>query len=133
MPAKPATPSPNERLVPDDRFWQELVDHGALDRQLVTEYQVTLAMKPWRPLGQVLLEEGLLTLKQVAALVGMQADEPGVRLGDLAVREESPGPIELMLRDHRVDDDAMVNALVGYLQHLEGKVTALREALARTT
>lgn len=136
-----------EDLPIDEQFWKELLDHGALNDDLLAEYRQTVAKRPWKPLGRILIDEGILTLRQVAGLFQIQADEPGMRLGDLAVREEyctveeiqhalslqsrtSPGPIELMLRDFRISDENLMDALIGYVHYLEAVVHGLRRAAA---
>ena len=133
-----------ERFEPDEQFWEDLARHGAADPKLVDEYRRIVTERPWKPIGRILLEQGTLSTKQVAGLLQMQADEPNLRLGDLAIREEScsvaeieealrlqrdscPGPIELMLDDRRINQRSLLSALVGYIRHLEGTVHRLRE------
>ena len=125
-------------------FWDSLVASEAFDFELVAELKERWTPESWRPLGEVLLREGYLTMRQLGGLLGMQADEPHMRLGDLAVREglcsvdaieaalqlqrrSCPGPIELLLQDRRVDRDDLLDALLVYVRFLEGHVLAGRD------
>ena len=127
---------------PDDQLWKELATSKALDLELVEEYRSAVKTRPWVPLGRILMQLGLLRTREVFRLLERQADEPDMRLGDLAVheglctvehvrqalriqREQYPGPIELLLRDSRVDSEGLLEALVGYVHHLEGRLYAL--------
>ena len=77
-------------------------------------------------------------------LVAIQAEEPQVKIGDLAIREglctpkqikrcldvqsqSEPGPIEVVLRDEDVSSDQLIKALAGYIHHLEGRILTLEE------
>lgn len=129
-------------LAPEPHFWDYLIQVGALDQELVSEYRDPTA-RPWRQLGEILIREGLLSIKQVSSLLGMQADEPAMRIGDLAVREgmlsreqiddalriqrqSSPHPLELLAGDERIEQQSLFMGLVGYVRHLEGLVHNLR-------
>lgn len=85
------------------------------------------------------MREGYLTLRQIAGLVGMQSEEPHMRLGDIAVREglctveeiqkalavqreSCPGPVEVLLRDPRIEGEDLLEALLMYARYLEGRV-----------
>ncbi|MEM8712578.1 MAG: hypothetical protein AAGG01_16615 [Planctomycetota bacterium] len=122
-----------------DEFWKQIVEKRALSPELVEEHRRSMRETPWIPLGRILIREGILSVKQVMGLVAMQIVEPHVRIGDLAVREclctteqilhclelqetQSPGPIQLLVRDERVGHDRLVNALVGYIHFLEGQL-----------
>ena len=131
-----------------DAFWRELVEQHVLSPELVEEHRIAARESPWIPLGKIMMREGVLTVRQVMGLVSIQADEPNIRIGDLAVREglctpediarcldvqrqSAPGPIQLLLRDERVSSDRLMNSLVGYIHHLEGRLTSLTEALEK--
>lgn len=131
-----------ERIHPLDDFWQ-LVGEEGLDPGLVAEFQRMGEDRPWQPLGRVLIDLGHLTFSQATAVLRIQADEPQTRFGDLAVREgfcslgqveealahqraNHPGPLELMLRDERLESTALVDMLAAYVRHLEACVYDLR-------
>lgn len=131
-----------DALSKSDEFWKQLIQHHVLDLDQVESYRRAERDAPWIPFGRILIRQGILTVRQVMGLVAIQATEPHVRIGDLAVREghctpedvarcldlqsrASPGPIEMLLRDGDVSDDKLVNALVGYIHHLEGRVESL--------
>jgi hypothetical protein len=78
------SPPPTRR---DEAFWYGLIESETLDRRLVDEYLRVHAELGPKPLGAILVQAGFLTVRQVATLLGMQADEPYVRIGELAVRE----------------------------------------------
>lgn len=131
--------------APIDRnaeFWAHFVDCGAIDADLAREFQDT-AHQTWVPLGQILVERRVLEMSTLMSLLAMQADEPSVRIGDLAIREghathaeveealaeqrrRSPGPVELMIADKRVEARGVLGPLLNYLRFLEGKVRTLQ-------
>ena len=133
-------------LFPDHKFWNILTCIGALDQGLVEEYRES-SCKQWRQLGEILVREGSLTVKQVAGLLGMQADEPHMRIGDLAVREglidgdqlvealkvqreSCPHPLELMAKDDRLEKGDLFLTLISYVRFLEGTLRRA-EALSK--
>lgn len=139
----------SDLTIPGDEFWRVLLDNGALDQGLVDEFKQALEKSPRKPLGQILVREGFMSVSQVAGLISIQADEPHMRLGDLAVREgvctaeqieaalslqtrTSPGPVALLMGDDRVQNDALLEAVASYMHHLEGRVRILRDAVAAT-
>lgn len=89
-----------EQSLSSPGYWRKLTSQGLVDQSLVGEFLRTTEARPWRPLGEVLLREGCLSMKQVYTLVGMQADEPDVLFGELAVREGlcSKEDVEFALR-----------------------------------
>jgi len=120
-------------------FWESLATSGVLARRLVEELRSRWTPESWRPVGEVMIREGLLTVRQASALLAMQTDEPSMRLGDLAVREclctgeeleralevqrrTCPGPVELLLEDERVRGEDLVGALLRYVRFLEGRL-----------
>lgn len=123
----------------EEAFWSEIVQHHVLSLDRVAAYRDAANPDRWVPLGRILIREGYLSVRQVMGLVSMQAEEPRMRIGDLAVREGlctreeiqeclaiqsrlSPGPIQLVLRDGHAASDRLVNALVGYIHYLEGRL-----------
>lgn len=127
----------------EDAFWSEIIENHVLSSERVDAYRKASMGGEWMPLGKILIREGFLTVKQVMGIVSMQATEPHLRLGDLAVREGfcttediekclaiqqrlSPGPIQTVLQDKDVSQDRLVNALVGYVHFLEGRLEAAR-------
>ncbi len=124
-------------------FWKYLVDAGILDPELAEEFH-SRTDRAWVPLGRILVSGGVLDHDQVTGLLAIQGDEPHLRLGDLAVREGmctqdqvaealreqralSPHPIELLLRDTRVDKRGLLGPLIDYVQWLEGRLHACAE------
>ncbi len=120
-------------------FWDCLVEAGTLDARLISELKESWNPGSWKPLGEVLIRNKVLTLSQVAGLIGIQADEPNMRLGDLAIREglctlegladaldeqrrACPGPIEILMRDGDVGSDELLDTLLTYVRFLEGKL-----------
>lgn len=129
----------DQRLFVIDQFWDCLAESEAVDPQLLSELRATWTPDSWQPLGEILIRSGVLTLKQVAGLIGMQATEPHMRIGDLAVREglcdkeqlrvalevqrkSCPGPIEVLLQSERVEGEELLDALLKYARFLEGKL-----------
>jgi hypothetical protein len=132
------------RIEGHTKFWEHLVEDGVLDRELAEEFESS-AQATWTPIGKLLVTRGALTMTQLMGLLAMQAGDPGLRLGDLAVREGlcslgqirevlseqrrlCPHPIETLLGDDRVDTGALLTPLVRYVRWLEGQLHTLREA-----
>ena len=118
-------------------FWECLVQAGTLDEDLVKELKEAWHPDAWTPLGKILVDQGILTQVQVANLLALQADEPRMRLGDLAVREglcsdedvkrtldhqreTCPGPIELLMQSGGVGTEELLGTLLTYVRFLEG-------------
>ncbi len=135
-----------ERLQSDYEFWGCLVETCDLDEAIIDEYRTTQS-RGWSPLGSILLRDGVLSMSQVIALLAIQANEPDVRIGDLAVREghctqatirkalvvqreESPHPIELLMADSRVDKPTLFDGVTSYVRFLEGLVHRMRTRFA---
>jgi hypothetical protein len=96
----------------------------------------------WRPIGQILREQGHLSVEQVIRLLQLQAEEPHLLLGELAVRERmcrekhvqealriqretSPHVIERLLDEEGCDPERLCRALVRYVRQLEARVAEL--------
>jgi hypothetical protein len=122
-----------------DIFWDCLARSVSIDPELVDELHSIWDPQAWRPVGEILIRKGVLSLKQVTSLIGIQAGEPQLRIGDLAVREglctaaqvrealdsqraACPGPAELLLGDDRVDSEQLLDALLMYARYLEGRL-----------
>ncbi|MDF1798380.1 MAG: hypothetical protein P1V81_04330 [Planctomycetota bacterium] len=120
-------------------FWESLATSGVLAKRLVEELRSRWTPEAWRPMGEVMVREGLLTVRQASGLLAMQAKEPSMRFGELAVRESlcsnaelegalelqrriCPGPIEILLEDERVRGEDLVAALLRYVRFLEGRL-----------
>jgi len=134
-----------ERLSTDSALWRVLSEIGGFDEALVTEFEQIIEQK-WMPIGEVMLREGMLRMREVMALLGIQADEPGQRFGDLAIREgfctqeqvgkalriqreTCPHPLELLMRDQRLDQTSLFDGMVEYARYLEGRVRSLERRL----
>jgi hypothetical protein len=93
----------------------------------------------WTPIGTILVRQGHLTMSDLAVLLEMQADEPQVRLGDLAVREgycsekeiaqavreqKSAGqsPPELLAAELAGREDRALKILLRYAGQLEARL-----------
>jgi hypothetical protein len=100
----------------------------------------------WVPIGEVLRAQGHLTTSQLMDLVQMQAAEPHLRLGELAVREgfckeqdlldavsiqreSNPHPIEILLSDFACDRDRVWSVVVRYLRQIESRLADLPSQL----
>lgn len=132
-------------LAPDERFWEILTELGVFEASHLSEFRRN-HRRPWRQLGEILIRQGALSVKQVGGLLNMQVDEPHMRIGDLAVREglidevqlakalgaqrrSSPHPLELLAEDDRAPSGSAFQALVAYVRHLEGTVCGLERQL----
>lgn len=130
-------------------FWQQLLDAGVLDEDLANEFD-RAANAAWTPIGKLLVQSGALSMAQLMSLLGMQADEPYVRLGDLAIREgfcdleqirgaveeqqrSCPHPVELLLADSRIDNGTLFGPLIDYMRWLESRLNALEHARVEET
>ena len=131
--------SQTQRPSHHELLWESLATSGAISAELIQELKQRWTPDSWKPLGELLLRDGKLTVRQVAGLLGVQAEEPHVRIGDLAVREgfcsraeieqalqdqrdRCPGPIDILLQDQRVERDELLDALLRYVRFLEGRV-----------
>jgi hypothetical protein len=96
----------------------------------------------WIPIGEVLRGQGHLTTSQLMDLVQMQASEPHLRLGELAVREgfcsdrdiveaismqreANPHPLEILLADYPCDRDRLWSIVIRYLRQVETRLADL--------
>lgn len=133
------------RISTDSALWRVLSDIGGFDEALVAEFEQIIEQR-WMPIGEVMLREGMLRMQEVMALLGIQADEPGQRFGDLAIREgyctqeqvgkalriqreTCPHPLELLMRDPRLDQSNLFDGMVEYARYLEGRVRSLERQL----
>jgi len=140
--------APDQRPLVLDLFWDSLVESEAINADLVEELRASWTPDSWRPIGEILIHGGVLSLRQVAGLIGMQATEPHMRIGDLAVREglcsadqvaealktqrkTCPGPIEILMNDDRVEGEDLLDALLKYARYLEGRVLRAQGSVAQ--
>jgi hypothetical protein len=96
----------------------------------------------WKPIGQILREQGHLSVDQVIRVLQMQADEPHLLLGELAVREgmckekhvqealrlqreTSPHVLERILEEANCDPTRLCRVLVRYVRQLEARIAEL--------
>jgi hypothetical protein len=118
-------------------IWEYLARTAQIAPEILEEHR--RRSKKSKLFGRTLLELGLVTWSEVTSLLGIQADEPHLRLGELAVREGmcsqadldlalglhlrgNPHPLELLMADERLDPAHLREVLVGYVRHLEGRV-----------
>ncbi|MFT5051411.1 MAG: hypothetical protein ACI8QZ_002827 [Chlamydiales bacterium] len=122
--------------LPTETFWRQLSEAGTLDNSLVDEYRHVVNERPWKPIGRIMIEEGHVTMRQMSRILGMKVDEPDLRVGDLAVREnfcthtqveeclaiqseQAPRPTERIQNESEMDDEQRYDALIGYISFLE--------------
>ena len=132
----------NDPLDSMQDFWIYLGRSSDIPREILDEFEER-HRKLWCPLGKVMLDLGMLRMKDVIRLLDLQFDEPQVRFGELAVREglltpeqleeaiehhraHCPHPFEMLWSDERVESDPVFEALMGYARFLEGRVRAFR-------
>lgn len=70
--------------VPFD-FAQFLIDRDAIDEAHATEIR-RISAGERVPIGQLLMQSGMLSVRQIMRVLEMQADAPSERFGQLAVR-----------------------------------------------
>lgn len=116
-------------------FAQFLADRGLIDEQAV-ECVRKRASNERTPIGQILVMQGLLTVRQVMNLLEIQADAPTVRFGELAVRvgylttlqledaltyqrSHRRHQIEVVFQERLLSKPDLDSAVVGYVQFLE--------------
>lgn len=125
-------------LPPESPFWEFLQAIEILDEAAVEEFKAE-ARHNWRPLGEILMRQGVLSRANIADLLTQQVDEPMAPLGDLAIRKGlctqadiqnaleiqkqfSPHPIELVSCDSRIDPSSLFGAILGYVKFLERRL-----------
>ncbi len=121
-----------------------LVDEGLLSRTLAETLSARVR-DSWVPLGKILRQQGSLTMGQLMDLLQEQANAPGLRLGDLALRlglctpvdieravrtqaESSPHVIELLLRERHCEPEKLCRVLARYVRLLEEGLDAAQPA-----
>jgi len=129
------------KISPQSDFWRFLRDAGVISAPTADGMEQQVRDR-WMPLGRILLRERKLTPDQMKTILRLQGVEPGVRVGDLAVREGycaqedvdaaiafqrdgCPHPLSVLMEDTDVDRDALLSSLYGYVRHLEGRVQVL--------
>lgn len=118
-------------------FCDCLVKEGLLSEQTAREVlQASAASSP--AIGKLLLDHGLLDLRQLMHVVSLQADAPQRRFGELAVdlgyvkqhdlleilRVQAVlrrHPAELLLERDPPGQAALLRALILYVKHLESR------------
>lgn len=126
---------------PESAFWRFLQE-----AQVISPERAEAASREvrgrWMPIGRILLSSKCINVPQMLELLRMQEDRPGQRIGDLAVsqgfctredvdeaietqRSSGPHPLQALLEDEALDHMALVEALYGYVRHLEGRAQLL--------
>lgn len=77
----------NKKSPTDEALSREPVEQHVLDPSKVDPLCPEVDGVPWMPLGKVLIRKGFVTVREVMELLSLQAIEPHLRIGDLAVRE----------------------------------------------
>jgi hypothetical protein len=120
---------------------QMLVLEGTISITTASRIQEK-AHAAWLPIGQILRDRGHLTSDQVFRLLQMQAEEPHLLLGELAVREDmctqrqiedalrhqresSPHVLEVILNESQCDPIRLCRTLVRYVRQLEARIADL--------
>lgn len=95
----------------------------------------------WVPLGKILREKGWLQMGQLVELLQLQAKNPGLRLGDIALergfctqaqiddclrtqRDLSPHVLDLIAGAEGVESEKLIRALGRYVRTLEARIQA---------
>lgn len=129
------------KISPQSDFWRFLHDSGVISAP-TKEGMEQQVRDSWMPIGRILLRERKLTPGQMKTILRLQGVEPGMRVGDLAVREGycdqetidaaiefqrqgCPHPLSVLMEDEGIDRQALLAALYGYVRHLEGRVQVL--------
>ena len=118
-----------------------LVGEGLISKSAALEIR-NRVHEAWVPIGEVLRGQGLLSTNQLMDLVQMQATEPHLRLGELAIREgyctdqdvldavsmqweANPHPLEILRADYPCDRDRLLNVVIRYLRQIEARLADL--------
>ena len=121
-------------------FCRYLVDQGLLSEEDVERLEAGSRERGMR-LGQLLLKDRALSLKQVLTVLERQEDEPGRLFGELAVDEgllsreqleqalvrqriSRPHPAEVILEMGALEPRALLEALISYAKILEAHLAA---------
>lgn len=124
-------------------FVRYLRDRGLLSESSANAIRETAATERI-PLGRLLLEARVLTVRDVMQVLTWQADAPGLRFGEIAMRENllTSDQLEAALRkqqtarSHQIDVVRKQNLMspcelhalvVDYVNFLELRITALDE------
>lgn len=116
-------------------FVQFLLDRSMIDGEAAARVRERAATER-SAIGQILVMQGLLSVRQVMNVLEQQADDPGVRFGELALKLGYLTTVQLesalqFQRSHRrhqvaiVRDEGLLRgpelngAIVGYVQLLE--------------
>jgi len=122
-------------------FWRFLKDAGVISAPTALEIEQSVRDR-WLPVGRILLREKHISVQQMTTLLKLQSEETGMRVGDLAVREgfctqedvdaalevqreSCPHPLTILASDDSIDREALLEALYGYVRHLEGRIGTL--------
>jgi hypothetical protein len=133
------------QMPPESRFefLDFLVESGVI-AAADSEALKSRTRDEWIPLGKILRQQGHLTMGQLMELLQLQAREPDILIGELAVRQgqcsrqdvaealriqsdTSPHPLELLLQDRTCDHDRLLAALATYVRRLEARLSPVEE------
>lgn len=133
------------KTSPQAEFWRYLQGAGVIPETTADSFTQDVRDQ-WMPIGRILLREKALSVPEMHRILALQAEEPGMRVGDLAVREgfcteedvqnaidfqkEQCGehPLARLIREvDDIDPDTLLQALYGYVRHLEGRVQILSD------
>ncbi len=125
-------------------FWETLENSGLCNDEVIDQVRQEIELSRRQPLGSVLVRRGLISVSQIACLLSIQAEEPDMRIGDLAVREgyctaikvgdalkfqrsQWRTPLECLSKNKDMDAQDLVQVLVAYMEKLESIVRYQQE------
>lgn len=116
-------------------FCRFLADHALVTREQADSLRKQ-AMSAQVPLGRILLQQHIMDVRQVMQVLYLQADEPDVRFGELAIRLGflTREQLQRALREQRIQAqhpaevlrdrgilmaDELLDALITYVKRME--------------
>ncbi len=116
-------------------FWKYALEHSLLSADEIMALQGS-CRSGGVLLGQQLLKDRILTVAQIMKVLDLQAIEPEIKIGELAIREgmldqaqleaalakqksSTPHPAELILKEGALRREDLLEALIGYIKRLE--------------
>jgi len=130
-------------------FADYLVAAGACQQDLADKMSKR-AKSSWSPLGMLLINTGVLRMKDVAKILSVQAESPKRLFGDVAVElglctepdiqeaiqvqaRECPHVLDLAFESDEVDQVLLISAVKMYVRQTERVLDRLNDALLETS
>ena len=118
-----------------------LIEDGLITPDAAERIQ-TKVHDAWTPLGEILWKQGHLTRTDLMQLLKLQACEPHLRIGEIAVREglcterdilkaiqrqreSSPHQLDLLSEELKGESDRLCKVLIRYIRQLEARLADL--------